>query len=120
MKKAYQLEQIKQNLPLLNFVEAMAESNLRYFAWDVRKSIGYSSEKEMDDIIPLFIKSMMESNIDVSPNIKFIYRCEEGKVYHDWKLSALALCFLVLNAPIKTPELRRFQLKILSDYFIKN
>ena len=120
MKKAYELEPIRQNFPLLNFIEAIAESNLHYFARDVRKSIGYASEKELDDIISIFIKSMMESNMEVSPNIKFVYRCEEGEIYHDWKLSDLALCFLVFNAPIKAPELRRFQLKILSDYFIKN
>jgi hypothetical protein len=119
MIQKYEIGQARHS-PLRNFVEAIEESNLHYFAQDIRKSIGYSSTKELDDVISVFITSMTESNMDISSNIKFIYRCNGNKLYPDWKLSELALGFLIFNAPKGTPYLRKLQLKILSDYFIIN
>lgn len=107
------------NAVILRFLEALNDHELRYYAQDWMKSIGYDNTDELNSAISPLIDAMNSVHISTSENIKPIYRCSNGNIYRDWKLSRLGLTYLALNAPHKTKKISELQLRILSNYFNK-
>ncbi|MBL6448862.1 hypothetical protein JMN32_21295 [Fulvivirga sp. 29W222] len=102
---------------LLRFLEALNDHELRYYAQDWMKSIGYENVDELNSAISPLIDAMNSVHMSTSENIKPVYICNKGNVYRDWKLSRLGLTYLALNSPHKTKKISQLQLKILSKYF---
>ncbi|WP_157493825.1 hypothetical protein [Fulvivirga imtechensis] len=110
------LEQLSKSAILERFIEALNDRNLTYYAQDWMKSMGYANMDELHHAISPLIDAMTDAHIDASENIKLVYRCDQGRVYEDWKLSLLGLTYLALNSPHKTKKMNRLQFKIISDY----
>lgn len=101
------------------FIEAMQDRQLEYYAQDWMKSIGYTNMEEVSQAITPLIDAMHSVHMSASENIKPVYRCSNGHIFRDWKLSRLGLTYLALNSPHKNQEISQLQLKILSSYFNK-
>ena len=110
------LEKSPKSNTILRFLEAMDDCQLRYYAQDWMQSIGYFSMDEINEGISPLIDALQSAEINMSQNIKPVYRCSEGSIFRDWKLSRLGLTFLAFNAPHKNKKLRQLQIKMLSDY----
>lgn len=102
---------------ILRFIDALNDHQLRYYAQDWMKSIGYDSMDELHKAISPLIDAMNSVHMSTSENIKPVYRCSNGHIFRDWKLSRLGLTYLALNAPHKSQKVSQLQLKILSNYF---
>lgn len=112
------LQKPRQDDPVfLRFVDACDNQKLKYYAHDWMASIGYETIEELDEVISPLIDAMNSTHMSASENIKSVYRCTEGRVFRDWKLSKLGITYLALNAPHKNQMASRLQLKILCNYF---
>lgn len=114
------LEKTNDNQTLLRFIEALNDRQLRYYAQDWMKRIGYANMKELREAISPLIDAMQSTHVNTSENIKLIYRCDKTGVYQDWKLSKLGLTYLAFNAPHKNRQVRNLLLKLLLNYFSQN
>lgn len=114
------LQRTSERATFDRFIDALNDRNLEYYAQDWMASMGYHNVDELHDTISPFIDALHDAHLNTSENIKLVYRCENGNIYEDWKLSLLGLAWLAFNSPHKTKKVTRLQLKILSDYLSGN
>lgn len=107
----------QDSIVISRFIEALNDHQLKYYAQDWMKSIGYTSMAELQQAISPLIDAMNSVHVSTSENIKPVYRCSNGHIFRDWKLSRLGLTYLALNSPHKNQKISQLQLKILMDYF---
>lgn len=114
------LEKASRNPTIMRFMDAWDDCQLIFYAQDWMKTIGYNNMDELNVAISPLIDAMKGAEINASENIKAIYRCSQGNVFKDWKLSRLGLTYLAFNAPHKSPKLRQLQLKMLANFLNTN
>ena len=93
--------------------ERMAERNLRYYAQDLVREIGYKHAGELSESVKRAIHVCRTMNIPVKENFKVIYRSTSEGLVIDWKLSSLGYSLVSLNSDPSYRPVAKMQMELL-------
>ena len=97
---------------LETFREILYGVDLKYLASDLA-SFGLENSEEMEKAVVRAIKACRAVRIPIRKNFKEIYVSQRGRVYRDWRLSALGRKLVLINANPSNPVVARLQVELV-------
>lgn len=94
---------------ILEFIEAMDASGLRYLSCDLLDQLGMEDEHLLDHAIERAINACIALSIPTRQHFRKVFIIKQNGIYPGWKLSALGCYLTVLNEDPSHPMIAQFQ-----------
>ncbi|MBN1199559.1 MAG: hypothetical protein JXA23_09425 [Bacteroidales bacterium] len=103
----YELDQPSR--VIMEFIEAMDASGLRYLSCDLLDKLGMEDEHLLDDAIERAVNACIALSIPTRQHFRKVFIIKQNGIHPGWKLSALGCYLTVLNEDPSHPMVAQFQ-----------
>lgn len=97
------------NRVILEFIEALDASGLRYLSCDLLEKLGMDDEHLLDDAIERAFNACIALSIPTRQHFRKIFIIKQNGIHRGWRLSALGCYLTVLNEDPSHPMVAQFQ-----------
>lgn len=97
------------------FAEKMAMLNLINYASEAAMEMEFESLEEMHESVKRAMELCMSAGISIKGNFQRIYKCSDGGIVYDWKLSMLAYRLVCLSGNSSNPNVARLTIQLLKN-----
>jgi len=94
---------------ILEFMEAMDASDLRYFSCDLLERLEMDDEHLLDNAIERAFKTCIALSIPTRQHFRRVFIIKPNGIHQGWKLSALGCYLTILNEDPSHPMVAQFQ-----------
>ncbi len=100
---------------LLEFIDAVIDSNMRHYASEIIELVEMGNEKEIINAMIRAQDACRALDIPVEEHFKKVYRDDlQHRVICDYKLSPLAFGLICINANPKNKNIARIQVELIN------
>ena len=103
-----------------NLLEAIIDSELKYYLNDLLEDLGYKDIKEAREPIDRAMNICKTLNVPITEHFKPVYRCKGLSIFKDLKISSIAYYLISINGDPSNPGVALAQIKIIQSVMQRN
>ena len=99
---------------LLEFIDAVIDSDMRHYASEIIEMVEMGREQELLEAMQRAQTACQTMNIPIEQHFKKVYRESHQNVVCDYKLSPLAFGLICINANPANKNIARIQIEMIN------
>ncbi|MFC1558219.1 hypothetical protein ACFL40_02570 [candidate division KSB1 bacterium] len=103
-----------------NLLEAIIDSELKYYINDLLDDLGYKDITEVSEPVKRAMNICKTLNIPITEHFKPVYRCKGHSTIKDLKISSIAYYLISINGDPSNPGVALAQIKIVQSVMHRN
>lgn len=103
------IEQDQPSRVIIEFIEALDSSDLRYLSCDLLEKLGMEDEHLMDEAINRAINACLALSIPSRKHFRRVFIIKQNGIHPGWRLSALGCYLTAVNGDPSHPMVAQFQ-----------
>ncbi len=115
MSTLIKIEHTHQPKPILDFINAIADIQLKHYASDLFPELNMTDEETTNHSIIRAQQVCSTLNLPINKHFKKIYRTSGTRIYCDFKLSHTAYVLVSINGDVNSERVAQIQMELVKS-----